>query len=134
MASWSLLSFPLLLSFVFWKDMGSSWSRPTFTNARPSTAPGSNPPNFNPWRDMNVTCPCDMGHILQAMDGLQTYYSQKPVMVMAGGVFAAILLLVVVVMVYRLEKRRKVLRDHRRIVGSEKEQKRYHNELVSLYA
>ncbi|KAK0493879.1 hypothetical protein EDD18DRAFT_1107846 [Armillaria luteobubalina] len=148
MAGWSLLSFPLLLSFVFWKDMGSSSSRPMFTDARPSIAPGSNPPNFNLQRDVNVTCPCDMGYILQcitadlvtllvliyicgAMDGLQMYYSWKPVMVMVGGMFTAILLLMVVVMVYRLKKRRKVLRDCRHIVGSEKEQKRYHDELVS---
>ncbi len=39
---------------------------------------------------------------------IDAYYSQKPGIVMAGGVFIAVLLVMVMVMIYTLIKRRKV--------------------------
>ncbi|KAK0477900.1 hypothetical protein IW261DRAFT_1608821 [Armillaria novae-zelandiae] len=111
--------------------MGSSPSRPTFTDAGPTIAPGANPPNLNPRRDLNVTRPCDMGNFLQAINELQTCYCGKPGIVIAGGVFVAVLLLIVVI-VYMLRKRQKAgLRDRRYTVGPEKEQpKGYQDEVI----
>ncbi|KAK0191892.1 hypothetical protein F5146DRAFT_999152 [Armillaria mellea] len=120
--------------------MGSSSSKPTFVSAGPTIAPGADP-NLNPRRDLNVTRPWDMGSLLQSMkpntyiDGLQTYFSQKPRIVIGGGVFTVVLFLMVVVMIYMVIKKRKAaLKDRRRIVvlsQSGKEPEGYHDEVIS---
>ncbi|PBK81362.1 hypothetical protein ARMGADRAFT_1091399 [Armillaria gallica] len=118
--------------------MGSSPSKPNFVDAGPTIAPGANPPNLNPRRDINVARSCDMGNLLQAMKPntyIDAYYSQKPGIVMAGGIFIAVLLVMVLVMIYTFIKKRKAaLKDRRRIVvlsQSGKEQERYHDEVIS---
>ncbi len=54
-----------LILTLFWKDMGSSPSKTNFADAGPTIAPGANPPNLDPRRDLNVTRPCDMDNLLQ---------------------------------------------------------------------
>ncbi len=107
--------------------MGSSPSRPKFADAGPTIAPGANPPDLNQRRDINVARPCDMGNLLQYVTADRSfvsslvliylhrantytgaYYSQKPGIVLAGGIFIAVLLVMIVVMIYTLIKRRKV--------------------------
>ncbi|KAK0229536.1 hypothetical protein EDD85DRAFT_131228 [Armillaria nabsnona] len=134
-----LVSFEATLTLtLFWKDMGSSPSKPQFTDAGPTIAPGANPPNLNPRRDLNVARPCDMDNLLQAIKPntyIDAYYSQKPGIVIGGGIFIVVLLVMIVVMIYTLIKRRKAaLKDRRRIVvlsQSGKEQEGYHDEVIS---
>ncbi|KAK0204324.1 hypothetical protein DFS33DRAFT_1384595 [Desarmillaria ectypa] len=85
-------------------------------------APGADP---NQRRDLNLAHPCGvslMNNPLQAinpnayMDGLQTYYSQKPGIVITRGVCMAVLLLLAVVMIpIGIKKRKAALGDHRHI-------------------
>ncbi|PBK68543.1 hypothetical protein ARMSODRAFT_1019672 [Armillaria solidipes] len=131
-----LVSFEATLTLtLFWEDMGSSPSKAKFTDAGPTMAPGANPPVLNQRRGLNVTRPCDMDSLLQAIKPntyIDAYYSQKPGIVMAGGVFIAVLLLMIVVMIYTFIKKQKA--DRRRIVvlsQSGKEQERYHDEVIS---
>ncbi|KAK0452125.1 uncharacterized protein EV420DRAFT_1482212 [Desarmillaria tabescens] len=100
-------------------------------------APGADP---NQRRDLNVARPCvasRMDQTLQAImpNGLQTYYSQQPGVVIGGTVFVAVLLLVVMVMISMRMKKRKATRgDYTRIVMSEKEDEedgRYYDEVIS---
>ncbi|SJL11663.1 uncharacterized protein ARMOST_15069 [Armillaria ostoyae] len=101
-------------------------------------APGANPPILNQRRDISVARPCDMGNLLQTMKPntyIDEYYSQKPGIVMAGGVFIVVLLLMIVVMIYMLiTKRKAALKDRRRIVvlsQSGKKLEGYHDEVIS---
>ncbi|KAK0437167.1 hypothetical protein EV421DRAFT_1075515 [Armillaria borealis] len=129
-----LVSFEATLT-LFWKDMGSSPSKAKFADAGPTMAPGANPPDLNQRRDLNVARPCDMGNLLQAINPntyIDAYHSQKPGMVMAGGVFIVVLLLMILVMIYMFITKRKA--DRRRIVvlsQSGKELEGYHDEVFS---